>query len=182
MSVRGHNPAAVALAPRPPGRHAWRLFAATAGPAACLFALLSAVGCADQTVHVTRADELRKHILREDRPVLVCFYKFGCVTSMALDPGLLQLAEEYRDRVVVVRYLHLYPWFQVNSISLGFEHRILIVPTVILFVNGRERERWVADYYLPHYRRALDGVLAETPGPAGADAPLPADGGQAPGR
>jgi len=36
---------------------------------------------------------------------------------------------------------------------------VTFVPTVLLFVKGKEVQRWFSDYNINNYRRGLDGVL-----------------------
>jgi thioredoxin-like negative regulator of GroEL len=44
---------------------------------------------------------------------------------------------------------------------------VVLVPTVILFVNGQEKHRWFADYSADSCRKVLDDVL----GPPAASMP-----------
>lgn len=58
------------------------------------------------------------------------------------------------------------PYFAVTSEQIQKTYDVHTFPTVILLVNGQERQRWVLDYDLDHYRSALNEVLAaETPQP-----------------
>ena len=61
----------------------------------------------------------------------------------------------------MAEYVLMSACFEVQSNELKQKYDISAFPTVILFVNGRVRQRWVLDYNLDHYRQALDAVLAE---------------------
>jgi thiol-disulfide isomerase/thioredoxin len=96
------------------------------------------------------------------RPVLVEFYKGGgCPTCLVITPIMKRLAEEYADRVAVARFELMKPWFAVTSHTLRERFEIkLLFPTVILFVAGEAKKRWILDYRLDAYRRALDKALS----------------------
>jgi hypothetical protein len=61
----------------------------------------------------------------------------------------------------MAEYVLMSAGFEVQSNDLKRQYEISAFPTVILFVNGQVRQRWVLDYDLDHYRKALDAVLAE---------------------
>lgn len=61
------------------------------------------------------------------------------------------------------------PAFQVVSAQLQERYEVRAFPTVILFVSGQERNRWVMHYAIDDYRRALDAIVgpaARSPGEA----------------
>jgi thioredoxin 1 len=104
-----------------------------------------------------------QRVLQADRPVLVVFYKGGCPTCLLLHPGLKQLADEYRDRVVFAAFELMKPYFVVTSREVKKRYHVAFYPTVILFVNGQEKDRWVLGYHLAAYRKALDEVAGPPP-------------------
>ena len=130
-----------------------------------------------QFLELTGAEEFRDLIAQADRPVMMVFNKTGCPTCVLLKPRLRRLADEYRDRVLFARYKHASAWMKVTSWRILKEFRVYFVPTVILFVGGQERKRWVLHYGIDSYRRALDEALGlpASPGqPAAADSMVPA--------
>jgi thioredoxin-like negative regulator of GroEL len=132
--------------------------------------LLAGGGCTDTKDNVisTRSEEtLRAEIAKTDRPVLVFFYKAGCPTSLALEPGIAQLAKDYRDQITVIRYMHMWPWLQINSLAVARDFKVIICPVVILFSNGEEKDRWFHSYYMPSYRKGILKVLEERAKPPG---------------
>ncbi len=76
-------------------------------------------------------------VLRADIPVLVDFHADWCRTCTRLDPVLDDLAEDWGDRMRIVKLdveanPHTADRYDVKSI-----------PTLILFDGGRERDRMV---------------------------------------
>ncbi len=133
-----------------------------------------------QFIEVGGAKEFGELIARADRPVLMVFNKTGCPTCVLLRPNLKRLADEYQGRVLFARYKHVSAWLKVTSWRILREFRVYFVPTVILFVGGQERKRWVLHYGIDSYRHALDEALgqpsaAQQPTSAGS---LPLPGGQ----
>ncbi len=50
-------------------------------------------------------------------------------------------------------------YFALTSEEIQAKYNIGGFPTVILFVGGQERHRWVMDYDLNHYRAVLNGLV-----------------------
>jgi thiol-disulfide isomerase/thioredoxin len=106
--------------------------------------------------------EFDRLLAEAGRPVLVEFYKGGgCPTCLVITPIMKRLAEEYAGRVVVARMELMKPWFAVAAPALRERYDIaLLFPTVILFVGGEARKRWILNYRPESYRRALDKALS----------------------
>jgi thioredoxin 1 len=129
----------------------------------CATLILVAGGCSGKVRWLHNEAEVRDLLATADKPVLMDFFKGGCASCMFLDPGLEQLADEYDGRVIVARYELMRFWLEITSFKLWKEHRIGLYPTVVLFVNGKERKRWAMDYFLEDYRRVLDQVAGPAP-------------------
>ena len=172
MNTFGSRPSVVSKGPAD-GRTGRRV--ATVLLVLWLLAALAASGCASKNlVQVEDQSEFQKQVLAADRPVLVNFYKGGgCPTCLLVNPILNELAEEYQGRVSFARFEAMTPLFQVTSQPLRDAYNIAFFPTTVLFVDGKEKERWIMDYDINHYRRTLDAVLAAAPhgGPGGAGGP-----------
>jgi len=128
--------------------------------AACAALVVVAGGCGGYSLMPIgdRAD-FQQQVLRSSRPVLVDFYKGGgCPTCEMVYPVLEQLQDEYRGRVFFTKFEAMTPFFQVTSQTLSERYDIKYFPTVVLFVDGLERKRFVLDYNIDDYRKALDGV------------------------
>jgi thiol-disulfide isomerase/thioredoxin len=100
-----------------------------------------------------------ENAIQSDRPVLVEFYKGGCPTCAALEPKLNKLAGEYQDCVTFARFELMKPYFIVTAPAIQDKYGIYFYPTVIVFVQGVEFQRWVMDQKVEDYRRGLDDVL-----------------------
>ena len=129
---------------------------------AALAALASAaVGCGapgGAFVAARTPAEFDAHLAETTRPVMVEFYKSGCPACGLLAPTMSELSTEYADRAAFVKVerSHLVAQRQRYGVS-GY-------PTVLLFIRGKERARWVNQGSKAVYREALDAAIAETSG------------------
>lgn len=143
---------------------------------ACTIQALFSGGCGGGSLMEIEPSAFDAQVLNSDRPVLVEFYKAGCPTCLALEPGLDQLAQEYQGRVVFAKF-KVYEWyFGVPAADIKDRYDVWWTPTVILFVKGQEYHRWVGDYNLDDYRSVLDETTAGglgVPKPAAPQAPQP---------
>jgi len=141
----------------PAGRQAgW----ATASVLACAALALVAGGCgASKFAHCnTTAADFRDQVINLPDAVLVEFYKGGCATCWLLEPTLDQLADEYGGQMKFVSFQMMTPYFAITCREVQKQHRIAYYPTVILFVNGEEKDRWIMDYSIGRYREVLNEV------------------------
>ncbi|MCG3181904.1 MAG: hypothetical protein BIFFINMI_04344 [Phycisphaerae bacterium] len=146
--------------PGGPARPRWsRLGHVTRCCIAPLLALFGAGGC-HQYVTIHSKGAFEKTVLKNPRPVLVEFSKDGCAPCIAMNPILDQLARDYKGRASVVKYRHMSFTFIHTSFSITRKYGVYFVPTVILFVDGKEEKRWFSDFRLSTYRKALDKALS----------------------
>jgi len=135
-------------------RPAWR------GPvqAVLILALCLACGCgapggafrAAKTV-----EQFDQAVADPRQPVLLEFYKAGCPACILLAPTLAELSIEYDGRAAFVT---------VERSQVAERRRqygIRGYPTVLLFLRGQERARWVNEGSKDVYRKALDVALVE---------------------
>ncbi len=147
----------------------------------CMTQALFCGGCGGGSLTEVEPSAFDSQVLASDRPVLVEFYKAGCPTCAALEPGLDQLAQEYQGSVVFAKFKAFEWYFGVPAAEIKDRYDIWWTPTVILFVNGQERHRWVGDYLLDDYRKVLDEATVESrraprklaPAPPAKAAPAP---------
>jgi thiol-disulfide isomerase/thioredoxin len=103
-------------------------------------------------------------VLDSHRPVLVFFYKDGCPSCAALEPTMQRLAAEYHGRAVVAKCSVMSLFFVGKNTELRAWYKIVLYPTVILFVEGRQRETWETNNHTAaEYRKALDAVVPGRP-------------------
>ena len=98
------------------------------------------------------AEQYKKHIAQADKPVLVEFWAPWCTYCRRLAPALEQVAEEYRDTLVIG---------QVNideEPTLAEAEKIELVPTLLLYRNGQLLGSTVA----PESKAQLETFIKET--------------------
>ncbi len=145
------------------GSALWRVFKQTGGTVrlAAVFLSLWLGGCSSQTLNqLEDQNDFDRLLMQSKQPVLVDFYKDGCPTCVILDPKLVKLAEEYQDRVTFARFKLMEAYFVVKAPELKERYDISYFPTVILFVEGQEKERWVLSYDMDKYRKVLDETVS----------------------
>lgn len=87
-------------------------------------------------VHVTDAD-FEDKVLKANKAVLVDFFAPWCGPCKMAGPVIDKLADDYKDRVVVVKVN-----VDENQQSAQ-QFGVMSIPTVIVFQNGKEAERKV---------------------------------------
>ena len=117
-----------------------------------------------RAVEMDSSAEFHQVIDQSDKPVLMLFFKEHCDSCAALEPQIDRLAGEYQGRALVARIMILNSPYNGPNRVIKEQNKISSVPTVILFVHGREKRRWVADFNMDHYRSALNAAVADSPG------------------
>ena len=107
------------------------------------------------------ASDFHKQVLQADQPVLVEFFKGGCPTCGLLDPTLDQLFDEYNGRMKFVSFEMMRAYFAVSCPEVQKKQRIAYYPTVVLYVKGEEKKRWIIEYGIEKYRDVLKEVVGE---------------------
>lgn len=80
-------------------------------------------------------DTFQKEVIDSPRPVLVDFTAVWCGPCKMLDPVVKQLAEDWSDKVKVVK-------LDVDdNPNLAMQYQVMGVPTLMLFVNGQVSQR-----------------------------------------
>ncbi|MCX5684239.1 MAG: thioredoxin domain-containing protein [Planctomycetota bacterium] len=142
---------------------------------ACAILVLAAAGCGggSRVTHVGEAAaEFDQVVMKSEAPVLMEFFKQGCAACGMLEPTLDQLAEEYQGRVTVASFMAYTVVFGIPCPEINQRYNIGLTPTVILFVKGQEKKRWVAEYDGNAYRTVLNGVVGGArPGEPKSSAP-----------
>ncbi|XP_062163741.1 thioredoxin X, chloroplastic [Alnus glutinosa] len=98
-------------------------------------------------------------VLKSDRPVLVEFVANWCGPCRLISPAMEWVAQEYRDRLTVVKIDH------DSNPKLIEEYKVYGLPALILFKNGQEvpesrREGAITKVKLKEYLDALLGSIS----------------------
>jgi len=132
--------------------------------AACAALVLVVGGCGPGKLRPIASEwEFNQQVLKSDRPVVVYFSKQGCAWCMFLDSCMDQLYEEYSDRVTFTRFELMSFWSKITCEPIWKRYRIARFPTVVLFVNSKEKYRWVTEYGGDAYRPVLNEVAGPPP-------------------
>lgn len=148
--------------------------ATTAGIGLAVLALLAG-GCGGGNLKAMNSShDFQREVLDAKRPVIVLFYKTGCAACSLVEPTLDQLSDDYAGRAAFTKYC-LKNWLGgITNWEIRSKYDVRWYPTVILFVNGREKQRWVVHFDVKSYRKGLDAVLTTPPKQATPAAPAPA--------
>ena len=93
-----------------------------------------------ELTHVNESS-FKDEVLSESLPVLVDFTATWCGPCKMLDPIVKQLADEWQDKVKVVK-------LDVDeNANLAIQYQVMGVPTLMLFVNGEIKQRLTG--YMP---------------------------------
>lgn len=144
-------------------------------------------GCSagQSLTHLETQAEFDKTVMNSDKPVLMDFYKNGCPTCVVQEAVLDDLAKEYQGKVVFTKFKIREAYFVSSAPEIMDRYKLYWVPTVILFVNGKEKQRWTFNHSADEIRPALDEATNKpmaqravlTPAQVAAlKAPLPAPG------
>jgi thioredoxin len=93
--------------------------------------------------------QFEKEVLGSPVPVIVDFWAPWCRPCDAIEPHLVRLADEWGERVRLVR---------VNvdeEAGLSARYGVLSLPTVILFADGSPKATVYGAQSRSHYERAL---------------------------
>jgi thioredoxin 1 len=133
-----------------------------------LFVVLTCMaGCGGANLTPIKGmEQFQQQVLASPQPVMIVFYKGGCPTCIALEPTLDTLADEYRGRAVLAKFEMMTPFFFTTCPELRDQYDISFYPTVLLFVNGEEKKRWIIHYDIQNYRQHLDHWVGSTTRPA----------------
>lgn len=105
--------------------------------------------------HIESEADFDSQVLRSSKPVLVDFYATWCGPCRMLEPTMNQLAGELTGRAEVVKV-------DVDKVgSIAERYRIMGVPTVIVFDQGRPVQTLVGVHSKADYLAALNQTVPQ---------------------
>lgn len=121
---------------------------------AILASLLFAVGCASTCAECGQGICLPDTCLQNaDVPVMIDFHSPDCPGCQKIESTINTLAVEYEGQAIV-RKVHVYRYPAVAE-----AHHVRKLPTVVLYIRGREAMRWVEPRPENVYRTAIEKAL-----------------------
>ncbi|MCY2925582.1 MAG: thioredoxin family protein [Planctomycetota bacterium] len=135
--------------------------------AACAAAVLAAGGCGTQgkLANIPNQAEFQRQVVESKTPVLVDFYKDNCPTCVVQEAALESIYDEFNGKVTMVKFKIREATMAGAAPEIMDRYKLFWVPTMILFVNGQEKQRWVFNHGEQEIREVLNKVVAGAPLP-----------------
>jgi len=125
--------------------------------AACTLALsamcLGCSGAGGNFVAAKSKAQFQTMVLESNRPVMVEFYRDGCMACMLEMPTLSRLSEVYADRMGFVKVSR-----SVTEVRQQYE--VAFYPTVIVFKDGQAFKRSVGGHSQKFYAEIIEASLS----------------------
>lgn len=123
-----------------------------------------AVGCGgEKLVEMKNKEMVESTISGSDRPVVMLFAKDGCAPCYTTMGTLQKMAAEYHGRATFAEYPLMTFVFIPRSMDIINKYEVILYPTVVLFINGKEKDRWVGVFLPEQCRRQLNEVVGPPP-------------------
>ena len=149
---------------------------------ACAAGAVLAGGCGGGNLQsIKGAEQFKQEVLGSPQPVMMTFNKGGCATCIVLEPKINKPAKEYGPRGVKFTKMQIMSFFfAMKEKEIAEQYDVTMFPTVVLFINGAEKRRWIIRYNVDSYREALDAVAGPPPTtmPATSPTTMPATPGK----
>lgn len=103
----------------------------------------------------TFTDSNAEEIINSGKPVVIDFWATWCGPCMSMAPTIDELAEEYKDKVIIGKY-------NVEEESdLSTQYRITSLPTLLFFKDGKKTDiRLAGSQTKVSLKEAIEKLLA----------------------
>ncbi len=103
-------------------------------------------------IHITE-QTFEQEVRNASVPVLVDFWADWCGPCRMLAPVIDELEQEYRGKLCVGK-------IDIDDQpNLAFMHKVMSIPTVVLFVHGKEVNRLIGLRDKSELKKAIEDVL-----------------------
>ncbi|RBP42208.1 thioredoxin [Garciella nitratireducens DSM 15102] len=107
----------------------------------------------NEKIVILTEENFQQEVEQSDIPVMVDFWAEWCGPCKAVSPIIDELAEEYAGKIKVGK---------VNvddQGALSTKFRVMSIPTIIFFKNGKEIERLIGARGKEEFAEKLDNLL-----------------------
>ena len=109
----------------------------------------------ETVIHVNNEADFKKYVLEAQLPCLADFFSDSCPPCRMLAPTIKTLADKYKEKAVICKVSLDY----VETRGLAQQYRIMGIPTVLFFDNGKETQRLVGLNSENAYAHVLDEMI-----------------------
>lgn len=102
-------------------------------------------------VHIND-EEFKDEVLNSKTPVMVDFYAQWCGPCQQAAPILDSLADELKEKIKIVK-------MDVDQTNTARNYGVMSIPTVVMFVDGEEKDRKIGFGGEQGYREMIQKVI-----------------------
>jgi len=113
----------------------------------------------EAVIHVNNEADFKKYVLEAKLPCLADFFSDSCPPCRMLAPTIKTLADKYKGKAAICKV----SLDHAETHGLAQQYRIMGIPAVLFFENGKETQRLVGLRSEEEYARVLDGMIKKTP-------------------
>lgn len=109
----------------------------------------------EAVIHVNNEADFKKYVIEAKLPCLADFFSNSCPPCRILAPTIETLGSRYKGKAAICKV----SLDHVETRGLAQQYRIMGIPTVLFFKNGKETQRLVGLRSEEEYSRVLDQMI-----------------------